>query len=410
MQIVFVVPNVPSPIRPRPFNLIRTLSRIHEVSVLCVATTDADDQFIADLRPYCHNLEVFRVPRWRSVWNCICALFSSRPVRCAYFYSPSLRRRLEQKVSQGEVDLVHAEHLKSAPMVETVVGEVPVVFDAVDCVSMFETRRRKVIRNPWLKTFSWSESKKMTFAEARAVELFNRVVICSDIDKRSYPVSSALREKIDVIISCVDLEYFAFQEFEPRDNLLVLCGKFDYFPNEDAALYFARSIWPLLRRRRPHLKLDIVGSRPPQSIRQLSGKENVNVVASVPDLRPYVGRAWVSLAPIRIRAGIQTKIIESLALGVPVVAHSICCEGLKVQPGRDLLVADTPGQFVSAVELLLDNHGVRDSLVNAGRRYVEQYHDWGKAVLALCDSYSKAVEDFSGSTNVAATVKCASQI
>jgi polysaccharide biosynthesis protein PslH len=400
MRIAFVVPNVPSPIRPRPFNLIRTLSRIHQVSVLCLVSNDADERSIADLRPYCHSLEVFRVSRWRSIWNCIRALLSSRSVRCAYFYSPFLRRRVEQKVIHGEIDLVHAEHLKSVPMVETVVGKVPVVFDAVDCISMFEKRRRKVIRNPLLKAFSWIESKKMAFGEARATELFNRVVICSDVDKESYP---ARRDRIDVIISCVDLKYFSFKEFQPWQNRLVLCGKFDYFPNEDAAVYFTRSIWPLLRRRRPHLELDIIGSRPPQSIRQLHGQENIHVAASVPDLRPYLGRAWVSLSPVRIRAGIQTKIIEAMALGVPVVAHGICCEGLRVQPGRELLVAETPEQFASAVELLLDNHAVRDSLVNAGRNYVEQYHDWDKAMLALCNSYSRAMEDFSGSTDVADT-------
>jgi polysaccharide biosynthesis protein PslH len=248
----------------------------------------------------------------------------------------------------------------------------------------------------------------MAFAEARATELFNRVVICSDVDKESYPASIVLREQIDVIVSCVDLQYFSFKEFQPSHNRLVLCGKFDYFPNEDAAIYFVRSIWPLLGRRRPHLELNVIGSRPPQSIRQLHGKQNIYVTASVPDLRPYLGRAWVSLSPVRIRAGIQTKIIEAMALGVPVVAHGICCEGLSVQPGRDLLVADTPEQFASAVELLLDNPVVRDNLVNAGRKYVEQYHDWDKAVVALCKSYTRALEDFSGATNVAPN--CLSQI
>lgn len=408
MRIAFVVPNVPSLIRPRPFNLIRRLSRIHQVSVLCLASNDADERCVADLRPYCHSLEVFRVPRWRSVWNCIRALFSSQPVRCAYFYSPFLRRRVEQKVSRGEVDLVHAEHLKSVPMVQTLVGRVPVLFDAVDCISMFESRRGKVIRNPLVKAFSWIEAKKMAFGEERAIELFNRVVICSEVDKEGYPARSAIRERIDVIVSCVDLQYFSFKEFQPRQNRLVLCGKFDYFPNEDAVIYFARSIWPLLRRRRPHLELDVIGSRPPQSIRQLHGKENIYVTASVPDLRPYLGRAWVSLSPVRIRAGIQTKIIEAMALGVPVVAHGICCEGLSVQPGRDLLVADTPEQFASAVELLLDNPVVRDGLVNAGRKYVEQHHDWDKAMVALCTSYTRALENFSGSTDVA--TNCLSRI
>lgn len=409
MRILFVVPNVPSPIRPRPFNLIRTLSRIHSISVLCLATNDSDERFIPHLRPYCHSLEVFRVPRWKSAWNCLCALFSSRPLRCAYFYSARLRRRLEQKVNQGEVDLVHAEHLKSVPMVERVVGKVPTVFDAVDCISIFETRRRKVIQNPLLKAFSWIESKKMASGEARAAELFNRMVICSGVDKQTYSHFALPPLKMDVVANCVDLKYFAFQQFEPRHDVLVLCAKFDYFPNADAAQYFVSRIWPILRSRRPKLVLELLGSRPPRAIKQLDGRNNIHVIASVPDVRPYLGRAWVALSPIRLRAGIQNKILEPMAMGVPVVTHTVCCEGLRVQPGRDLLVADAPDEFASAVEVLLDNHSVRDRLVHAGRNYVEQYHDWDKAAIALCNSYSKAVEDFSGSTNVA-TVNCVSGV
>src|SRR5207248_10928062 len=122
-------------------------------------------------------------------------------------------------------------------------------------------------------------------------------------------------------------------------NLLVFCAKLDYFPNEDAALYFARSVWPILRAQRPELQLQIVGSRPPKSIRRLDSKENIHVIASVPDVRPYLGRAWVALCPIRIRAGIQNKILEAMALGVPVVATRICQPGLQVEAGKHLLFA-----------------------------------------------------------------------
>jgi polysaccharide biosynthesis protein PslH len=400
MKVLYVVPNVPSPIRPRPFNLVRALSQFHEVSVLCVATNEADHRFAAELQAHCHSLEIIKVSRWRSAWNCLTALFSSKSLRYAYFYSPALRRRVEEMVSRGEVDLVHAEHLKCIPMVETVVGKIPSVFDAVDCVSMFESRRRKVVRNPLLKAFSWIEWRKMVFREVNAVQRFNRTVICSGVDKENYPGPSSVREKIDVVLSCVDLRYFAFKKYESQKNLLVLCGKFDYFPNADAAVYFVHSVWPLLRRKRPELILEIVGSRPPQSVRRLDGKDNVRVVASVPDIRPHLGRAWVALSPIRIRAGIQTKIIEAMALGVPVVSHRICCEGLAVESGKELLVADTPEEFASAVEVLLDNPLLRARLVEAGRNYVERHHDWNDSVKALCDSYAKATVDFSNERQV----------
>src|SRR4051794_36336887 len=136
MRILYVIPNVPSFIRTRPFNFIRRLSESHQVSVLCVATNEADYWFASDLEPYCHSLEIIQLPRRKSMWNCLKALFSSESLRCAYFYSQSLRDRVKVKIDRGEIDIVHAEHLKTVAMVKDALGKVPAVFDAVDSVSM----------------------------------------------------------------------------------------------------------------------------------------------------------------------------------------------------------------------------------------------------------------------------------
>ncbi|MBV9343189.1 MAG: glycosyltransferase [Acidobacteria bacterium] len=397
MRVLFVVPNVPSFIRPRPFNFIRHLSEKHQVSVVCLATNDADDRFISELREHCQRLEVIRVTRWRSLANCLAALFTANSLRCAYFYSPRLRDSVKARVEANEVDLVHAEHVKSLAMVDDVLGKVPAVFDAVDCLSMFESRRRRVTTNPLVKLFSWMESKKLAHLEAKAGHRFNRLAISSAIDREAYPVPAAMREKIDVVRNGVDLEHFRFRQFQVQENLLVFCAKLDYFPNQDAALYFAGSVWPVLRARRPELQLEIVGSRPPRSVRRLHGKNNIRVIGSVPDVRPYLGRAWVALCPIRIRAGIQFKLLEAMALGVPVVTTRLCCPGLGVEPGKHLLAAGDSSEFVSAVELLLDNRRLREELIAAGRAYVEQEHDWTRLVAALSQSYQEAVADFSGS-------------
>jgi sugar transferase (PEP-CTERM/EpsH1 system associated) len=390
MRILFVVPYVPSVMGPRAYNFIRRLSRSHDVSVLCLSTTEAEERFASEFRRHCQNLEVIRLPRWRNLWNCLVALFSSRALRCAYFYSPHLRRRVQEKVNRKEVDLIHAEHVKSIPMVSGVVGKIPIVFDAVDCYSLLEARRRKVFRNPLFKLFSWTESKKISYWENRSCQLVDRIVISSPVDKEQYPTPEGLRERIEVIPNAVDLEHFRFGQFEPQKNLIVFCAKLDYFPNQDAALYFSKSIWPLLLARRPELRFEIVGNRPPRSVRELDGKNNIRVVGSVPDVRPYAGRAWVLVCPIRVRTGTQFKILQTMALGAPVVTTRVCCPGLAVEPGKHLLVADTPEEFASAVELLLDNPTLRANLVQAGREYVEQHHDWNASAARLSQVYAEA--------------------
>jgi polysaccharide biosynthesis protein PslH len=397
MRILYVVPNVPSLIRTRPFNFIRRLSRYHEISLVCLATNESDQKFTSELRSYCSSIDIVHLPRWKSVWNCVTALFSAEPLRSAYFYSNCLRDRVRRKVENGEVDLIHAEHIKTVAMVRDAIGRVPAVLDAVDSVSMFELRRRGLVRNPIAQMFSWWEWRKMMKSESMTSQHFNRIVISSMIDKEHYCVPEDAREKIHVVPNGVDLGHFGFKQFQTQRNVIVFCGKMDYFPNADAALHFSRAIWPLLRARRPELTFEIIGSRPPRSVLELDGRENIRVLPSVPDVRPHVGPAALALCPIRLRAGTQFKLLEAMALGVPVVATRICCPGLAVEPGKHLLVADTPEEFVSAIELLLDNHRLRTKLIHEGRKFVETYHDWNNSVTALCEVYQQAVVDFSKS-------------
>jgi glycosyltransferase involved in cell wall biosynthesis len=129
-------------------------------------------------------------------------------------------------------------------------------------------------------------------------------------------------------------------------------------------------------------------------VQRLDGEANIRVIGSVPDVKPYLGRAWVALCPIRIRAGTQNKILEAMALGVPVIATSICCPGLELEANKHLLVADEAEQFAAAIELLVDNETVREKLIETARDYVERHHNWAESVMALSNSYRKAMADF----------------
>jgi glycosyltransferase involved in cell wall biosynthesis len=281
-------------------------------------------------------------------------------------------------------------------MVQDAIGRVPTVFDAVDCVSMFESQRNRLLRNPILRLISRMDSKRMARGEAKASQSFDRIVISSRLDKDCYAVPSHLRERVRVLPNAVDLDHFRFQQFESQKNRIVFCAKLDYFPNQDAALYFAQSVWPLLHKRRPGLHLDIVGSRPPRGVRRLDGKDNISVLPSVADVRPHLGCAWVALCPVRLQAGTQFKILEAMALGVPVVATRICCPSLAVEAGKHLLVADTPEEFVNAVESLLDNEVLRENLARAGRTFVERHYDWAESVRSLDETYAQAALEFAG--------------
>jgi glycosyltransferase involved in cell wall biosynthesis len=157
----------------------------------------------------------------------------------------------------------------------------------------------------------------------------------------------------------------------------------DYYPNQEAMLRFCRETLPLLRVHRPGLRLEIVGADPSAAVRRLGELPGVHVTGSVPDVRPYAQRSALSIAPLAIARGTQNKILESLALGVPVVTSRCAAGGVDALPGEHLLVADTPEEMRDAILSLLENPALRERFARAGRERVLSHHSWAHSMRTL---------------------------
>jgi glycosyltransferase involved in cell wall biosynthesis len=179
-----------------------------------------------------------------------------------------------------------------------------------------------------------------------------------------------------VLPNGVDLKYFNFSP-EPRDeDAIVFCAKLDYFPNSEAATFLVNEVLPILRQQRPRIKLAIVGANPPPKVRALAAVGGVEVTGLVPDIRPYLTKSAVALAPLLTKAGTQFKILEAFAVGTPVVATSLAYEGLGVVPSVHLSTGDTPDQFAESVLSILSDRSRGAEMAARAREYVEQFHNW----------------------------------
>ena len=143
---------------------------------------------------------------------------------------------------------------------------------------------------------------------------------------------------------------------------------------------FCRQVWPLLRERRPKLKLQIVGANPSKNILMLGELPGVTETGSVPDVRPFVVCSALTVAPLNIARGTQNKILESLSMGIPVVSSPEAAKGIDAIPGQHLLVAASPEEYRDAILALLSNPGERERLSNAGRRRILTNHDWANSM------------------------------
>lgn len=393
MRILFVTPYVPSHIRVRPFHLIKALSMEHEVSLVALVCDEYERTLVAEVAEYCRSVELVELPRWQSYLHCLQAVPTRTPLRVAYYRSAAFTQRICQVVHEQHIEVVHGELIKTIPALQQVMARegVSVVYDAVDCISSYLTQQYSTSHNPLKKAFIYTELQKMRYYEPYMLSRFDRVTITSDYD-RDYLVKMGLpAEQIQVVPNGVDTHYFT-PPIGPRESdSLVFCSKMDYYPNAQGIVTFCQEILPRVWQSRPQVRLTIVGNNPPPVVQALAADKRITVTGYVPDIRPYLGKAAVALAPLLVTAGMQNKVLEALAMATPLVATPGSCRALSVQHGVHLLIAEQTNAFADAILTLLTDQQQAQCLGMAGRQYVEEQYSWRSATTILNNIYQSLI-------------------
>ncbi len=388
MRVLFITPYVPSYIRVRPFNFIKSLSTLHDISLVSLLCDEYERELVQDVAKYCVSVDLIPLPKLHSYMNCLLALPTLMPLRVAYYYSPEFIDHVIRIIREHSIDVVHGELVKVAPALQAVQAQenVPLLYDSVDCISSYLQQQWIVARNPVQKIFVYTELKKMCYYERQTLKKFDQVVITSAHD-RDYLMGLGGLKDVQVVPNGVDTEYFTPSTVPREKNALVFCAKLDYYPNSQAILHFCHEVLPLIWRSRPQVRLTIVGNNPPHSVAALSTDRRITVTGYVPDIRPYLAQASVALSPLLVASGMQNKVLEALAMGTPMVATPISCRSLQVTNGTHLLMAEGAQAYADAVLKLLENARLAQNLGSAGRQYVEQHHSWRAAANMLSNLY-----------------------
>jgi len=398
MRILYITPYVPSLIRVRPYNLIKYLSRRrHLVTVLSLQSTEQEEKDARELQSYCHRVETVKVTKQQSLLNCFKALPTMTPLQAAYCHSLAMQRLIGRVLKEEQFDIVHVEHLRGAHFGTALAG-VPKVYDSVDCISLLFEKALHSAPSLASRFIARLELGRTRRYEGRLISQYDKVLVTSPQDKEAlleldgHSHEQDQEKRIVVLPNGVDLEYFAFANGYRAPETLLFSGKMSYHANVAAASHLAQEVMPLIWARRPGVKLEIAGKNPPQAICALAKDDRVRVTGFVPDLRPYLGRATLSVSPMQYSVGIQNKVLEAMATGTPVVASSQACSALKVRDGTHLLVADDPAAFAEQVLRLLDDVALRREIAINGRNYVEERHDWRTIAHNLENIYVEVME------------------
>jgi sugar transferase (PEP-CTERM/EpsH1 system associated) len=402
MKICFLVPYVPTLIRARPYNLIRSLSaRGNQVTVMTLWSDDAERAALEELKTECSRVLAFEMPKWRSFWNCLAALPGRVPLQAVYSWQPALDRQLHALVEAQEADIVHVEHLRGVRYGLSLKSgrnggpPLPVVWDSVDSISHLFRQAAAQNKKPVTQALTRLELGRTERYEGFLTGQFDRMLVTSPADRWAFLSingSPSSERRITVLPNGVDLSYFTPGDDSAREpETLVISGKMSYHANVSMVLYLVQRIMPAIWASRPNVKLWIVGKDPPGEIRDLGLNPAVLVTGTVDDVRPFLKRAAVAVAPLRYGAGIQNKVLEAMACATPVVSTPQAVSALSVRPGREALVAEDPGEFAEKVLCLLDDVRRQRQLGQAGRSFVEANHCWEAIASRLEEIYREVI-------------------
>jgi len=356
--------------------LIRFLAeRGHAVDLACFVEDDAAERSLREgLGPVCHRIDAVRLPKWTSYARTALTLPLRHPMQVAYYRSPGMSELVKRRLASEGYDVVYTHLIRMAEYTRRL--PVPKVMGMQVCQALNLGRMVDHAQDPLRKLFYGIEVAKVRPYEVAAAADFDRVFLCgpSDIEalERTAPVPHAVvcPHGQDV----PPLERVRASTREP--GAVAISGVMSTFTNVDAVKWFAEAIFPRVVERVPHAKFWIVGRNPQRSVTALARAGRIEVTGEVPDVADWLCRAQVAVAPLRIAAGMQNKLVQAMACELGVVATRAANEGIGAHPDQHLLVRDDPHSFADAVVELLSDEARREAMGRAARSFVESHWTW----------------------------------
>lgn len=362
----------------RGWNLLRHMAKSWRVHFGCLIDDPADRAHLETVRPFCAELACFDIDkRWKK-FEALARFRPGRPLMLDYYRHAGLQAWVDATMARTHMDIVYIYSTAMAPYVlPTRRHGLILDMQDVDSEKWTTYAEHASIPMKWV----WArEGRTLLAYEREAALACDATFLVSEPECRRFAeLAPESADKVHPLEQGVDLALLAPglglpDPHPPGAPQIVFTGNMDYWPNADAAIWFAKECLPILRRRDPAPGFTIVGANPGPDVLALASLPGVTVTGRVPDVRPYVAHAAVSVTPLRIARGIQNKVLEAMALGTPVVASPQAFEGVRATAGEHLLVADGAEATAAAIAEVLD--GKHQSLAAAARAIIEARYGW----------------------------------
>ena len=391
MKILVLTSRFPYPLEKgdklRIYYQIRELHRAgYEVQLVSLTEEKVKKADYQQVKAFCSKIFIFRITRFSVFMHAVFNILKGikRPFQVAYFYDFSIKNAIDQIIETEKPGHIHCHLARMSAYIEH--KTLPKTLDFMDAFGA-GTMRRADISPFYIRPFWRIEARLMQRYEQYIASKFDFSTIISKQDKERLPFASTSKT-LHVIPNGVDVDFFDRSDFQNHNNTIEkkydICfvGNLGYYSNVEAVRFLIKKIVPLVKAQKPNVSILLAGARPTAEIWGFEN-DHIKVISWLDDIREAYAQSRTLVAPLMHGIGQQNKILEAMAMHVPVVSTSRVNNAIGATPETEILVADTEGVFAEQILRLLQDIDLQSLMSDNGRAYVEKRYSWDGATAAL---------------------------
>lgn len=391
-KILVITPRYPYPViggdRLRIYEVCKELAKSYELTLVSLCESQSEFTHEVPNDGVFSSVHRCYLPRWKSYLNCLLSMPTSKPLQVAYYESRKFKLLVNELSKQHDMAFSHL--IRTAEYVKNL--DIKKVLEMTDAISMNYTRISQVKNDSGIKGIIYRiEKDRLHQYEKNISNYFDCNVFVSPVDRDFlYSDNTSLSAKSLVCSNGVDLSKLPYR-FVSGGNKLIFIGNMYSAQNFDAAFWFAKNVMPLLRQYDDY-EFHVIGKIPADSHKKLMKIDGVVVTGAVESVVEHAHGALAGICSVRLAAGVQNKILEYMALGVPTITSPTGLEGLFANEGKSILVAESPDGYVKHILELKKNSLFAESLAHNGYRYVNEQHSWSGKLKPLVDKIKELLQ------------------